>query len=181
MVTTQQVLSNFAVALAVSIFLVFLFSVLPDGNPSEAASIILQAFWLIVTTFKILFSVGIVLIGGFIFILLSWFIELINILIHDVFGFEKISSTFILDWQEAGLDAVEALYQGYISFLQGFVQTVEQTMDVDIIWNPEQTFGGGVQIVFESGGNIVGDALQALYDYVSDLVEWLGLGGHEPE
>jgi membrane-associated HD superfamily phosphohydrolase len=110
-------LGNFVLALVVSIGLVFLFSILPDGDPSEAASILIQAFWLILVVIRVILTIIFALIGMFFFVLLSFIVSALNFFIVDLGGGKAIDTTFLLDIQENALTAVDGFYYGFIDFL----------------------------------------------------------------
>jgi len=174
-------LANFGLALIVSIFLVFLFSVLPDGDPSEAASIIIQAFWLIAVLIRIILSIIVVFLVMIIFVVLSFVISGLNLLV-EMFGQDPISTTFLLDMQENALLGVDAFYDAIIDFLIAFKVSVEQTMGVSIIWNPDQTLGGGITVISESTIKIVDGIITAGQELVDDIFDRFGdlFGGETP-
>jgi len=139
-------LTYYGVALGVSVILVTLFSIIPDGDPSEAASIIIQAFWLIAVLIRIILSIIVVFLVMIVFVVLSFVISGLNFLV-EMFGQDPISTTFLLDMQENALLGVDAFYYMIIDFLLGFKTSIEQTMGVVILWNPDQTLGGGISVI----------------------------------
>jgi len=155
--------TTFGVALLVSVFLVIFFSFFGDGDPSEAASIIIQAFWLIATLIKVIFSIIVVFATAFLFVLLSFIMGAINFFL-EAFNQSKLSTTYLLDMQEDALDAVEVFYQGLISFLVYFQGLVEEAFDVTIDWNPEQTLGTSVTIIGGQGLGLLGNAADTMFE-----------------
>lgn len=172
----MSAVNNFLVALGVSIFLVILFSILPDGNPSEAASILIQAFWLIIVLVRVIFSVIVVAITAVIFIVLSFLISGLNFLVHDIGGMEKISTVFLLDMQSDALGAVDVLYFGVMDFLDNFRISVQEIMGVTIVWDRNQTLGGGITVIAEQGDGIISDIISAGQDVIDDILNGLGIG-----
>lgn len=166
-------LTNFGVALLVSIILVFIFSVLPDGDPSEAASILIQAFWLIAVLIRIILSIIVVFIVMIFFVVLSFVVSGLNFFI-EAFGQSPISTTFLLDMQENALVGVDAFYYSIIDFLVGFKVSVEQSMGVVILWNPNQTLGGGISVISNSTVEIVQDIIDLGQDVFDDIVDRFG-------
>jgi hypothetical protein len=141
-----------------------------DGNPAEAATILIEAFWLIAVLIKVIFSIIVVFITAILFIVLSFILSALNFFLEWLQQ-EPISSTFLLNMQEDALDGVEVLYQGVIQFLHGFRTSVEDTLNVKIIWDPTKTFGGGIEIIAMESLDIVIDTIQFTQAVVQGFVE----------